>query len=277
MRSGFSLVERGGLLADAAGLQRGFSLVELSIVLVILGLLTGGILSGQSLIRAAELRSVTTEFSKYHTAVMTFRGKYFSLPGDMPDATRFWGSAGGDGQDSTCIAAQLPDGKATCNGNGDGSLYNNSTPSNMRHTSRLLAWKHLSNSGLIEGSYSGKTNGAAGTYDVSPGVNVPSSRMKNAYWDIYTGTQLVHYAEQTSDTILTIRGNNATISVFTPEEAWNIDSKTDDGKPATGLVVTSKASATEGPNCASSDAMDAEYNVQNNVVTCFLSFKFQNF
>lgn len=46
-------------------MRHGFSLVELSIVLVILGLLVGGVLTGQSLIRAAELRSVSTEFQKY--------------------------------------------------------------------------------------------------------------------------------------------------------------------------------------------------------------------
>ncbi len=46
-------------------MRHGFSLVELSIVLVILGLLTGGILTGQNLIHAAELRSVTTEFSAF--------------------------------------------------------------------------------------------------------------------------------------------------------------------------------------------------------------------
>ena len=53
-------------------MTKAFSLVELSIVLVILGLLTGGILAGQNLIRAAELRSVITEFKTYQTAVMTF-------------------------------------------------------------------------------------------------------------------------------------------------------------------------------------------------------------
>ena len=66
-----------------------FSLVELSIVLVILGLLVGGVLSGQSLIRAAELRSVTTEYSRYTTAISSFRDKYFALPGDMSNATSF--------------------------------------------------------------------------------------------------------------------------------------------------------------------------------------------
>ena len=46
-------------------MKQGFSLVELSIVLVILGLLTGGILAGQNLIRAAELRAVTTQINNF--------------------------------------------------------------------------------------------------------------------------------------------------------------------------------------------------------------------
>ena len=78
--------------ADGRGKRSAFSLVELSIVLVILGLLTGGILSGQSLIRAAELRSVTTEYSRYTAATYSFRDKYFALPGDMSNAESFWGS-----------------------------------------------------------------------------------------------------------------------------------------------------------------------------------------
>ena len=71
-----------------------FSLVELSIVLVILGLLTGGILTGQSLIRAAEMRSIVTELQRYQTAARSFQDKYFALPGDMRNATDFWGAPG---------------------------------------------------------------------------------------------------------------------------------------------------------------------------------------
>jgi prepilin-type N-terminal cleavage/methylation domain-containing protein len=64
-----------------------FSLVELSIVLVILGLLVGGVLSGQSLIRAAALRSVTNDYSRYSAAVNTFKDKYFPAPATAPVAT----------------------------------------------------------------------------------------------------------------------------------------------------------------------------------------------
>lgn len=83
--------------------MRGFSLVELSIVLVILGLLTGGILSGQSLIRAAELRSVVTDIQQIQTSIYSFRDRYMALPGDMKDATDFWGIAGGsNGNNDAC-------------------------------------------------------------------------------------------------------------------------------------------------------------------------------
>ena len=73
-------------------MRKGFSLVELSIVLVILGLLVGGVLSGQSLIRAAELRAATQEYQRYYTATQTFRDKYFAIPGDFNNAQAFWDS-----------------------------------------------------------------------------------------------------------------------------------------------------------------------------------------
>ena len=98
-----------------------FSLVELSIVLVILGLLTGGILTGQNLIRAAELRSVTTQLQAYQTAVMSFRDTYQAVAGDMRNATRFWGySSGITACDNLTGAADAPAG--VCDGNGDGRV-----------------------------------------------------------------------------------------------------------------------------------------------------------
>ena len=128
-----------------------FSLVELSIVLVILGLLTGGILAGQNLIRASELRAVITEFQNYNTAVNTFRDKYFALPGDMRNATAFWGDQA-TGTES-CSDGSVPDGTpGTCNGDGNGNIT-----SAAGVIEYLRFWQHLSLSGLIEGSYTGYT------------------------------------------------------------------------------------------------------------------------
>ena len=54
----------------------GFTLIELSIVLVIIGLIIGGVLVGRDLIAAAQVRAQISQIEKYQTAVNTFRGKY---------------------------------------------------------------------------------------------------------------------------------------------------------------------------------------------------------
>lgn len=65
----------------------GFTLIELSIVLVVIGLIVGGILVGQNLINAAAVRATVTQIEKYNTAANAFREKYGYLPGDIPDPT----------------------------------------------------------------------------------------------------------------------------------------------------------------------------------------------
>src|SRR5690348_1121410 len=93
------------------GMQRGFSLLELSIVLVIIGLITGGITAGRTIVRAAELRSMITDINKYKSAIYTFREKYNAVPGDMKNAVKYWGAAAGgtaDGVDATCVALTTP-------------------------------------------------------------------------------------------------------------------------------------------------------------------------
>jgi prepilin-type N-terminal cleavage/methylation domain-containing protein len=63
--------------------RAGFTLIELSIVLVIIGLVVGGVLVGRDLICAAELRAQISQIEKYNTAVNTFYGKYGGLPGPL--------------------------------------------------------------------------------------------------------------------------------------------------------------------------------------------------
>lgn len=243
-------------------LIKGFSLVELSIVLVILGLLTGGILTGQNLIRAAELRSVTTDFNKYQTAVMTFRDKYFYLPGDMPNATDFWGVKPDCGTE-----APVTSGTLTCNGSGDGKI--NYVSEQFRF------WEHLANAGLIEGSYAGVKLTSATTGRIA-GQNIPVSRLSPGGYDmgryLETTASTDYFPAAAGEHLLHMGNFNGAwedIEILTPEEVWNIDQKMDDGLPATGRLLSTTATSANTPNCTTTDdATTARYNVISTDVLC---------
>lgn len=253
--------------------MRGFSLVELSIVLVILGLLTGGILSGQSLIHAAEIRSITSDVSRFNAAVNSFRGKYFQLPGDMNNAVKFWDpQAGGtaNGTDATCqaldFASPATDAK-TCNGDGNGQI-------GWKEAWR--AWQHMANAGLVEGSYSGVPGDAADISYATPGWNTPISKLQAGYTFVYTGTATASVSMFDGDYGNPLRygsgnGSDENPGLIRAEDAWNIDLKMDDGQPAYGKVRAYKN--TQRPNCTSTDVSStAQYLVQNTTNGCNLVF-----
>jgi len=73
--------------------QKGFTLVELSIVIVIIGLIVAGVVGGQTLVKQAKLRSVIADVYKVQTALNAFYLEYAALPGDMPNASDFWTGA----------------------------------------------------------------------------------------------------------------------------------------------------------------------------------------
>lgn len=257
-------------------MRQGFSLVELSIVLVILGLLVGGVLTGQSLIRAAELRSVTTEFEKYQAAVNTFRDKYFQIPGDMNNATSFWGAA--HATPATCLTT-VGTGTQTCNGDGDGIVENAAAVSQRGEA--FAFWVHLANAGLIEGTYSGFTD-ATGTGHGIIGTNVPRAKLGNAGWYMLARPNMAADANFYDNDY----GNSFTFgaattgttygAVLKPEEAWNIDTKMDDGQPARGKLFAIHwnnlcAAADDGTH-ASSD-LAASYKLTDTALRCGLIFK----
>jgi prepilin-type N-terminal cleavage/methylation domain-containing protein len=166
-------------------MRQGFSLVELSIVLVILGLLTGGILTGQSLIRASELRAVTTEYQRYIAAAHTFRDKYFAIPGDFNNATRFWGKDNTNCSGDTGAAAT----PGTCNGNGDGNITDAAGAGLTGE--RFQFWKQLALAGLIEGTYSGLA-GSGGTNHGVINSNSPPSKYSSGGWTaVYVASPFV--------------------------------------------------------------------------------------
>lgn len=254
--------------------RHGFSLVELSIVLVILGLLTGGILGGQALIKAAQLRSVATDYSQYQVAINTFRSKYFALPGDMNNATRFWGRADNGSFSGQCAspASNEGTGTQTCNGDGGGDINTN--------TEVFRFWQHLANAGLINGNFTGVA-GSGGSEHHIIGENCPAAKYGDgtgwgvrtvldnftgtgSLWEQYPSGNLMRLGREMTNSFL---GSSA----FTPEDAWNIDMKADDGKPGQGIIWSRT-----WQDCTTATAGDendtAEYNLTSDSQNCMLFF-----
>jgi prepilin-type N-terminal cleavage/methylation domain-containing protein len=144
--------------------QAGFTLVEIAIVLVIIGLLLGGILKGQEMITQAKIKNVVNDFNGITAAVNSYQDRYRAMPGDDLNAAGRWAgsvSGGGNGQ----IAG----------------LYNAATAGT--YTSAMesnLFWWHLRLAGFVGGSTTGQAagqqpnNAVSGIMGVETGVATTS-------------------------------------------------------------------------------------------------------
>jgi len=227
-----------------AKLSRGFTLIELSIVLVIIGLLTGGILVGRDLIEGAEIRKTISQIDKFETAANSFKLKYDCLPGDCANAVALGlGTAGGMGD----------------NGNGNGtidySIYYGSEQTNF--------WYHLQQANLVTDVVQLNDFPCGGGGNASNPAIVPTGGYC-LYGNIPNGGKVAvsSYASygppithgpnwffigniaswmQTLDCQGNVNGdldpaNAGPCAWLSPYEAYAIDSKIDDGLPFTGKV-----------------------------------------
>jgi len=242
-----------------------FSLIELSIVLIIIGLLIAGITGGASLIKSSELRSIMGEARGYAVAVNSFFTQYDRYPGDSEIAV------GGSSQ---------------CKGDRDNTIeFYNSAGSPANCAEGIDAWNDLKDIGAIDLVLTLTTTEVAGSTvpALTPVTNIPGSKIKGAGWAFdyldLADTSLHNVVVLTGITTGSVTNliNHATGSsrgatgIVAPGDALSIDSKIDDGAANTGNVKGwDKTAECRTPGAGN----ESKYNIgEGSKKNCVLSFR----
>lgn len=239
--------------------EAGFTLVELAIVMVIIGLLIGGILKGQELIANAKVTATIGQINGVDGALSTFRDKYGVLPGDMTN---------GDARIPNCNVA-------LCGAPGDG---------NGRIDDRLVgilpigadenanAFRQMAAADLLSGISS---EGA-----VTFGDGLPAGKLGGGFFVGFTPTgAIANFASAGASAghYLTYTGALADVGpnggVITASQAATIDRKMDDGLPDSGVIRGNTGGA--APNACITGAAPAEVYDEANNALCSIVIRTQ--
>ena len=216
----------------------GFTIVEMAVVVFVIGLLITGIMAGKNLLEGGKIRAVLSEMDDSRQSMIQFQEKYHDWPGDMSDAAAWWpGEANGDGNEQINWTANTQ-------GNPEG------TP----------MWRHMELAQMT-----GQTGfSKIPTADAVVGSNVPGSKIAGAGWFANYTTALGNHLGIGAQNASGV--NNA--PALTAKQAYEIDSKIDDGSPTTGKVQSTGASCFTG----------TAYNISasNTTPTCTTTFSIKS-
>lgn len=256
-----------------------FSLIELSIVLIIIGLLIAGVTGGASLIKSSELRSAISEARGYAVAVNGFYAQYNALPGDYEIAI---------------AGALLAD--ATLGSDSKIEFFSDGVTT--YDSESVVAWSQLIETGTIDTSAPTYT---AVTVSQAVGTNMPSSKIKFAGWHFdyrnsvgtngtySSGTNEGAAGEPANQNVVVLTGptitgttatatlvngaSNVATAALTGPDALSIDTKVDDSFANAGRVRGVNASGVT--TCyAYSTTQNVPYTVSSATTkVCALSFQ----
>jgi prepilin-type N-terminal cleavage/methylation domain-containing protein len=219
-----------------------FTLVELAIVIVVIGILFAGVVVGQSLVKSAELRSIWAQQEEMKKASLAFSLEYNYWPGDFPETDQYW-------PESTL-------GFKPCNGNGNkiihGSNYsctNGPFPDGAISHERAAFWQHLSLAEIVPGfdkNYNALRNTPQGLLRYG---NVPVYNARDSVVSVYsTG----HHPSFSRTHVYAISTN------LSPKDAYFFDKKFDDGYARKGNVTMRDGGNQGGCNIGSSNIWDID-------------------
>ncbi len=238
--------------------EAGFTLVELSIVIVIIGFLVAGIAAGSNLVKQAQIRSVISDMQAFQTGYNGFIGRFNAVPGDFASASSYWTTVA---TAASCATTAATD----CDGDGDGIIEPGTS---LAADEVAPAWKQMQLAGFVG---AGIVILPAAIAAMAAGSNAPNSKITGAGYfmagtnDLTRGsaataigfgassTNYVYIGRATS----TANVSNLVDGALRPEEAFNIDAKLDDGVASgsnflgfnTGIVRSVKGSSNTTLTC----------------------------
>lgn len=208
--------------------EQGFTLVELAIVLVIIGLIIGGVLVGQDMIKSAEIRATINQWSSYSAAVNVFNDKYAYIPGDINQARALEFGL----YNRTAVAAPG-------NGDGNGMLQacaQTAAAGLLAGCETTVFWRDLNTTGLVDGYFQTAGNALAAVTSVALITVFPETKIgRGNFWTVFSA-EGANWYEIAGITAVSAAGAYTLTNALNPFEAYNIDRKTDDGRPLTGAT-----------------------------------------
>lgn len=218
--------------------QSGFTLVEIAIVLVIIGLLLGGVLKGQELINSAKAKAIINDFRNTTTMIAAYQDRFRALPGDDKNAE-----------------ANFP-GNAGIKGDGNGQIAGN-WDSTASADESVRVWIHLRLANLASGStaLASSSSGSGGSNFVEP-TNAEGGRI---------GISSTPGVSNMKGNLFVCQGN------ISGRLAQQVDRTMDDGDPTQGsiqgVVQANSGSASSSSSSSSSSGGTATIYTESSLYT----------